>query len=158
MKRLRFRFYPYISACVFFPMLAIIMLLFSLFTFTYKEIYMGILSALLAIILIFCLWLVLRSGIIINFKKNRVTIFSGIKRKIYAIDKIKEISISFRFDDDYKRWAAKVTIYLNNSKSATFTFDPSRSRFITVGIPLHNKERIERNAKKCNFIRCYTAK
>ncbi|MDE6441630.1 MAG: hypothetical protein K2L12_02630 [Clostridia bacterium] len=158
MKRLHLRFYPYILACVFLSMLVIILLVISAFAFVRTEIGMGIGSVLLAIIFNFSIWLILKGGIVIDYKKNRLTIFSGIKREVYAVDKIKEISISFRFDESYKRWSAKVKIYFNNDQPATFAFDPHMARLLKIGITLHNKERIERNAKKCNFIRCYTVK
>lgn len=158
MKRLHLRFYPYILSSVIIAILAIAMLAASVFMFIRVEIAMGIVFALLVIILNFFLWLILHGGIVINFKKNRLMVYSRGNNEVYAVDNIKEICISFRFDKKHMRWSANVTIYLKNGKLATFGFTPYEWRFFKYGIPLYNKKRIERKAEKCNLIKCYTAK
>ena len=158
MKTLHLRFYPYISAIVIVVILAIAMLAMSVYMFIRMDIGFGIGFALFVIFLFFCSWLCLQGGIVINFKRNRLTIHSNERTEAYAIDNIKEMVISFQFDKKYMRWSAKVTIYLKNDKLATFNFATFKWKYFKNGVSLSNKNRIEREAKKYNFIKCYTAK
>ena len=140
-----------------FILLNVVALALSVFLFVRREIVWGIVIFLLMLLYLLILLTILRGGgIVIDFKKNRLIVNSRDNSEAYALDKVKEILISFHFDQIYMRYSANVTIYFKNSKAVTVCFKPYEWRWIKHGVPFHNKERIERQAKRCNIISCCT--
>lgn len=156
MKRIHLRFYGYILGSILGIALVAATLTLSVSLFVRSENAGGIVAFLLMLFFILVLFIVRGGGVVIDFKKNRLFANSRGNRETYALDSVKEILISFHLEQKYRYYSADVTIYLKNGKLARVRFEPYKWSFHTYGIPAHNKEKIERQAKKCNLISCYT--
>lgn len=156
MKRLHFRFYGYISAIVTSIILTVFFLAVSVFLFVRGEIAAGIFAVVLSSLFPLILWAVLSGGMIIDFKKYHLIVRSRSGWVDYDLDKIKAIRITFRYDTKYKLYSADISIYLKNGKVEKAEFKPYEWRFSKTGIPLRNKEIIEKKAEGCNLISCCT--